>query len=515
MADFDYQFFIEVLVGGLLSGVMYSLVAIGFVLIYKTSGVLNFAQGSMLLFAALTFVSLVERGIPFVLALAITFAMMVLLGIAIERPVLRPLVNKPPITLFMATLGLSYIIEGAAQLIWGTQVHGLDLGIEDVPFDVGGVLISQFDLFAAVVAATMVRCCRVLPVHPHRASPSAPSPTTSSPLWRLGCGCHAPGPRLDRRRLRRPGRRAALGRSPWRAVLAVTRGAEGTPGAGARRIRFHPRRDRRRTLDRRQREARRGLYRRLFRRRYRELVRLRRGARLPACPSLRPVRPEACGEGLSHGRDHNRVFVHAGPAEMDRAGAAAAFAYGVIPLIGSSYLFEAILLPFLALSLAGVGLNILTGYAGQLSLGSAAFMAIGAFAAYNFDLRVPACRWSQPYPGGRYRRGGGSRLRSAQLAPRRVFISRSPRWPRSFLCNGRLTNSAGFQLLAVRRRRRAAAVSLSATLRRRRRQAIFRAHCRRHSHLPSPFASGASQTGRNFIAIRDNEIAARSSAFRY
>ncbi|MBP2448558.1 branched-chain amino acid ABC transporter permease [Rhizobium leguminosarum] len=156
MADFDWLFLIEVLVGGLLSGVMYSLVAIGFVLIYKTSGVLNFAQGAMLLFAALTFVSLVERGVPFALALVMTFAVMVLIGIAIERTVLRPLTNKPPMTLFMATLGLSYIIEGAAQLIWGTQVHGLELGIEDIPFDVGGVFISQFDLFAAAVAAAMV-----------------------------------------------------------------------------------------------------------------------------------------------------------------------------------------------------------------------------------------------------------------------------------------------------------------------------------------------------------------------
>lgn len=156
MADFDWLFFTEVLVGGLLSGVMYSLVAIGFVLIYKTSGVLNFAQGAMLLFAALTFVSLTERGVSFPLAFAATFAIMIVLGIGIERAVLRPLTNKPPITLFMATLGLSYVIEGAAQLIWGTQVHGLDLGIEDVPFDVAGVFISQFDIFAAVVAIAMV-----------------------------------------------------------------------------------------------------------------------------------------------------------------------------------------------------------------------------------------------------------------------------------------------------------------------------------------------------------------------
>src|SRR5271156_4212509 len=122
MSDFDYSFLLEVLIGGLLSGVMYSLVAIGFVLIYKTSGVLNFAQGAMLLFAALTFVSLEERGLPMWAALAVTFAAMVVLGLLIERFVLRPLVNQPPITLFMATLGLSYVIEGVAELSWGTQV---------------------------------------------------------------------------------------------------------------------------------------------------------------------------------------------------------------------------------------------------------------------------------------------------------------------------------------------------------------------------------------------------------
>lgn len=156
MEAFDFAFFVEVLIGGLLSGVMYSLVAIGFVLIYKTSGVLNFAQGAQLLFAALTFVSLVERSTPFVLALALTFALMLLLGLVIERAVLRPLVNQPPITLFMATLGLSYVIEGGAQLLWGTQVHELDLGITDTPLEFAGVLVSTFDLVAAGIAALMV-----------------------------------------------------------------------------------------------------------------------------------------------------------------------------------------------------------------------------------------------------------------------------------------------------------------------------------------------------------------------
>lgn len=150
------QFFIEVLVGGLLAGVMYSMVAIGFVLVYKASGVFNFAQGAMVLFAALTFVSLVERGLPFWLALAATLATMVALAQVVGRVVLRPLVNRPPIVLFMATLGLSFILEGAAQWLWGAQVHELDLGIEDKPFELGGVFISEFDLFAAATAALLV-----------------------------------------------------------------------------------------------------------------------------------------------------------------------------------------------------------------------------------------------------------------------------------------------------------------------------------------------------------------------
>jgi len=150
------NFFFEVLIGGLLAGLMYSLVAIGFVLIYKASGVFNFAQGSMVLFSALTFVSLLERSVPFWVSFLITLLTMLVLAWGIERFVLRPLVNRPPITLFMATLGLSYIVEGLAQAVWGAQVHGLDLGINDEPFELFGILISQFDLFAAAVAGVLV-----------------------------------------------------------------------------------------------------------------------------------------------------------------------------------------------------------------------------------------------------------------------------------------------------------------------------------------------------------------------
>jgi branched-chain amino acid transport system permease protein len=150
------SFFLEVLVGGLLAGVMYSMVALGFVLIYKASGVFNFAQGSMVLFGALTFVSLIERRVSFVVSLALTVAAMLALALSIERFVLRKLVNRPVITLFMATLGLSFIIEGLAQTLWGAQVHGLELGIPDRPFEVAGVMISLFDLFAAGTAAALV-----------------------------------------------------------------------------------------------------------------------------------------------------------------------------------------------------------------------------------------------------------------------------------------------------------------------------------------------------------------------
>ena len=156
----NVSFFFEVLIGGLLAGVMYSLVAIGFVLIYKASGVFNFAQGAMVFFAALTFVSLVERGVNFWLALVVTLAVMVVLGIATERVVLRPLVNQPPITLFMATIGLTFVLEGLSQLVWGSQPHGLELGIQDVPMEwlsqSTGMNVSQFDVFASMVAGILV-----------------------------------------------------------------------------------------------------------------------------------------------------------------------------------------------------------------------------------------------------------------------------------------------------------------------------------------------------------------------
>jgi branched-chain amino acid transport system permease protein len=154
------QFFFEVLIGGLLAGVMYSLVALGFVLIYKASGVFNFAQGAMVFFAALTMVGFTELGAPFWLAIALSLGAMVILAFFTERVVLRPLVNQPQIILFMATIGLTFFIEGVAQLSWGAQVRALDLGIADEPIEWislrTGMSISKFDLVASGIAAVLV-----------------------------------------------------------------------------------------------------------------------------------------------------------------------------------------------------------------------------------------------------------------------------------------------------------------------------------------------------------------------
>ena len=256
----EFMFFIEILVGGLLTGIMYSLVALGLVLIFKASEIFNFAQGAMVLFGALTFVLLIELGNDFwdwtgwiaavfaglsilimalaktrllntvhrynrlnwaafailivILAiafdggqnmwravfvtqliflmltvgirtplwaaatlaglavaslfldgavfwraLAITMVIMICLAIAIERVVLRPMVNQEPIIMFMAAIGLNFIIEGVAQGVWDSNVHALDIGIEDFPIEAlkeYGLYISNLDIFAAAAAATMV-----------------------------------------------------------------------------------------------------------------------------------------------------------------------------------------------------------------------------------------------------------------------------------------------------------------------------------------------------------------------
>src|SRR5215467_4439071 len=118
---------LETLIGGLLTGALYALVALGFVLIFKASGVFNFAQGAMVLFAALSLARLSEM-MPFVLAFAASVVIMVVLAYAIEFFVLRRLVNQEGIILFMATLGVAYFLEGFGQSIWGSDIYKIGLG---------------------------------------------------------------------------------------------------------------------------------------------------------------------------------------------------------------------------------------------------------------------------------------------------------------------------------------------------------------------------------------------------
>ena len=149
-------FLVEVVLGGIAAGLMYSLVALGFVLIFKASGVFNFAQGVMVLFAALTLVGLIERGVPVVLALVLTGGVMVLLAFAIERLVLRPLINQAHIILFMATIGLNFFLEGFGEMVWGANVKKLDIGIPDRSMMVAGVQVNQLEMSAAVTAGVLV-----------------------------------------------------------------------------------------------------------------------------------------------------------------------------------------------------------------------------------------------------------------------------------------------------------------------------------------------------------------------
>jgi branched-chain amino acid transport system permease protein len=154
-------FYIEVLLGGLMAGVLYSLVALGFVLIFKASGVFNFAQGSMVLFAALSVARMAEA-MPLWLAMLLAVGIMVALAFLVERLVLRPLVNQDPVVLLMATLGVTFFLNGIGQTIWGSDIYEINLGIAKEPVMIlqsvfqGGILINKDDVAAAVAAALLV-----------------------------------------------------------------------------------------------------------------------------------------------------------------------------------------------------------------------------------------------------------------------------------------------------------------------------------------------------------------------
>src|SRR3712207_24698 len=159
---------VQTLWEGLVSGVLYALIALGFVLIFKASGVFNFAQGIMVVFAALTLVGLTEKGVPALLALVLTIGVMFLLAVAIERVVLRPLVNQPDIILFMATFGLTYVQIGLGELIFGGNPKQmiadqlfLPRGSTDVSMLGGRVSFQHIDIAAAVIASAMIAALSV------------------------------------------------------------------------------------------------------------------------------------------------------------------------------------------------------------------------------------------------------------------------------------------------------------------------------------------------------------------
>jgi branched-chain amino acid transport system permease protein len=162
-------FFIEVLIGGLLSGVLYSLVALGFVVIFKASGVLNFAQGSMVLLAGLAFVraqAFLGESVPFWVSvaggLAFAAAIMVIVAWLVEKFVLTRLINQSSLSLFMATIGLAFVIDELSQIAFGSEVYAVKIGIPRDPIIVltglfdGGILLNSVDLWAAIIAAGLV-----------------------------------------------------------------------------------------------------------------------------------------------------------------------------------------------------------------------------------------------------------------------------------------------------------------------------------------------------------------------
>ena len=154
-------FYVEVFFGGLVAGVLYSLVALGLVLIFKASGVFNFAQGSMVLFAALS-VARMAQIMPLWLAVLLGIGIMVLVAILVERLVLRPLVNQEGVVLLMATLGVSYFLDGFGQSVWGSDIYEINLGLSKAPVAIldnvfkGGILINKDDVAAAAVAVLLV-----------------------------------------------------------------------------------------------------------------------------------------------------------------------------------------------------------------------------------------------------------------------------------------------------------------------------------------------------------------------
>ena len=314
-------FAMEVTLNGLMAGVLYALVALGFVLIYKASGIFNYAQGVMALFAAMTLVGIMEGQVPFshlinalfgghithfgwtvpsFVAILMTVAVMVLLAWLVQVLVMKHLVGQEPIILFMATIGLAYFLEGVADLMWGSEIKTLDVGlpqginlwIDETTFGIFGYgfFIDNLDIVATVIAALLVtglvlfsqytkqgRAMRAV-ADDHQAALSVG--ISLNFIWVLVWSVAGFVALVAKHH---------VGHKVWRAVLAVTDRAEGTAGADARGLHLDPRSHRRRSDHRRGRETVRVPHRLDGRWCNRELVRLCAGADLPGVPPAGPV----------------------------------------------------------------------------------------------------------------------------------------------------------------------------------------------------------------------------------
>ncbi len=301
--------FLETLIGGLMSGMLYSLVALGFVLIFKASGVFNFAQGAMVLFAALAmarfatwipqWTGLESKLLANLLAFGVAMLVMIAVAWLVERLVLGRLVNQEGITLLMATLGISYFMDGFGQTVFGSDIYKIDIGLPKDPVFLfqntfeGGILINQEDMVAAVIAAGLVaalaaffqytgtgRALRAV-ADDHQAAQSIGIPLNR--IWVIVWSV--------------AGFVALVAGIIWGSKLgvqfslslialkALAGGDSGRPDLGARR--HHRRADHRRG-----RKALRGVHRADIRRRHRDLVCLCAGADLPAGAAAGPVRRE-------------------------------------------------------------------------------------------------------------------------------------------------------------------------------------------------------------------------------
>lgn len=342
---------------------------------------------------------------------------MIVLAMVIERIVLRPLVNQDGVVLLMATLGVTYFMDGLGQTLWGSDIYKIDLGINKDPLLLfestfeGGVLVNRDDIVAAVMATVLVI---VLALFFQKTA-------TGRALQAVADDHHTgravdPGIPLNRIWVivwAVAGFTALVAGMVWGSKLGVQfslaiLALKALPVVILGGFTSVARCDRGRADHRPGREALGGVSGSDHRRGHRELVRLRAGPGFPAGASAGFVWRKRSstasdarrrsfiendmlyrenGQFKASYRADQQIF----PIAQDRVVVLLfmVFAFAGVPLLASEYLFKAILIPFLILALAAIGLNLLVGYCGQISLGSGAFMAVGAYAAYNLTQRIP------------------------------------------------------------------------------------------------------------------------------